>query len=160
MRALLLAASVVAAPSLILAQTPAGAVPHAVVVPPGSVLWGPAPAALPAGAKAAVFEGDPTQPGEFTLRLWFPDGYTIPPHFHPAAEHVTVIQGTLLVGMGEQFDASKLAELPSGTFGLIPSGMKHFAQAKGEVVIQLHGIGPWGLTYVNAADDPRRRSTP
>ena len=158
MRALLLAASVAAAPSLILAQTPAGApTQQAIVVTPGSVTWGPAPAVLPAGAKAAVLEGDPTQPVAFTMRLWLPDGYTIPPHFHPAAEHVTVIQGTLMVGMGEQFDASKLAELPSGTFGVIPPGMKHFARAKGEVVLQLHGIGPWGLTYVNPADDPRRR---
>lgn len=160
MRALLLAASVVAVPSLILAQTPAGAAQHAVVIAPGGIMWGPAPAALPAGAKAAVLEGDPTQAGAFTLRLWFPDGYTIPTHFHSSPEHVTVIQGTLLVGMGEQFDASKLAELPTGTFGLIPPGMKHFARAKGEVVIQLHGIGPWGLTYVNPADDPRRRLNP
>jgi len=161
MRTLLLAASAVAAPSLILAQTPTGAAAeHAVVVPPSSVTWGAAPAALPAGAKAAVLEGDPTQPGLFALRLWLPDGYTIPPHFHPAAEHVTVIEGTFLVGMGEQFDASKLAELPSGTFGLIPPGMKHFARAKGVVVLQLHGTGPWGLTYVNPADDPRRRTTP
>jgi hypothetical protein len=38
--------------------------------------------------------------------------------------------------------------------------MRHFARAKGDVVIQLHGVGPWGLTYVNAADDPRRRTTP
>ena len=161
MRALLLAASLVAAPSFILAQAPAGdAAQHAIVVPPSSVTWGPAPAVLPAGAKAAVLEGDPAQPGAFTLRLWLPDGYTIPPHFHPVAEHVTVIQGTFMVGMGEQLDASKFAELPTGTFGFIPPGMKHFARAKGEVVVQLHGTGPWALIYVNPADDPRRRPTP
>ena len=161
MRVLLLAASVVAAPSLILAQAPADATPqHAIVVAPGSIAWGAAPAVLPSGAKAAVLEGDPAKPGAFTLRLWLPDGYTIPPHFHPVTEHVTVMQGAFLVGMGEQLDASKFTELPTGTFGAIPAGMKHFARAKGEVVIQLHGTGPWGLTYVNPADDPRRRTTP
>lgn len=160
MRVLLLAASAVAAPGLILAQAPANPAPHAIVVPPASITWGAAPGVLPPGAKAAVLEGDPSQPGEFTLRLWMPDGYTIPPHFHPVTEHVTVIQGTFLVGMGDRLDASKFSALPAGTFGAIPPGMKHFARAKGEVVLQLHGTGPWGLTYVNPADDPRRQQTP
>jgi len=162
MRVLLLAASALAASSLVLAQAPVGgtASQQAVVAVPGSITWGAAPAVLPAGAKAAVLEGDPTQPGAFTLRLWMPDGYTIPPHFHAVAEHVTVVQGAFLVGMGDQLDPSKFSELPTGTFGLIPPGMRHFARAKGEVVIQLHGTGPWGLTYVNPADDPRRRTNP
>jgi quercetin dioxygenase-like cupin family protein len=162
MRVLSITAGALAVPILALAQVPAsGAVTEqAVVAVPGSITWGAGPAVLPAGAKAAVLEGDPSKPGAFTLRLWLPDGYTIPPHFHPVAEHVTVVQGTLLVGMGDQLDASKFNELPTGTFGLIPPGMRHFARAKGDVVIQLHGVGPWGLTYVNAADDPRRRTTP
>jgi len=158
MRIPLLAASVLAVPSLLLAQAPAAA-PQVVVAVPGSITWGPAPASLPAGAKAAVLEGDPAQPGAFTMRLRLPDGYTIPPHFHPATEHVTVVQGVLLIGMGDQLDASKFNELPTGTFGVIPPGMKHFARAKGEVILQLHGTGPWGITYVNQADDPRQRPT-
>jgi mannose-6-phosphate isomerase-like protein (cupin superfamily) len=162
MRVLLLVASALAASSLVLAQAPEGGVAqqHAVIAVPGAITWGAAPAVLPAGAKAAVLEGDPSQPGAFTLRLWLPDGYTIPPHFHPVAEHVTVVQGTFLVGMGDQLDPSKFTELPTGAFGVIPPGMKHFARAKGEVVLQLHGTGPWGLTYVNPADDPRRRTNP
>ena len=162
MRVLLLAASALAASSPVIAQAPVGeaAPQQAVVVVPDGITWGPAPAVLPPGAKAAVLEGDPAQPGAFTLRLWLPDGYTIPPHFHPVAEHVTIVQGTFLVGMGDQLDASKFTELPTGTFGFIPPGMKHFARAKGEVVVQLHGTGPWGLTYVNPADDPRRRTNP
>lgn len=156
MKVVILVAGVLAAPGLASGQSPTAA--HAIVAIPGSITWGPAPAVLPTGAKAAVLEGDPTQPGPFALRLWMPDGYTIPPHFHPATEHVTVVQGTFLVGMGEQFDASKFSELPTGSYGVIPPGMRHFARAKGEVVIQLHGMGPWGLSYVNAADDPRRRT--
>ena len=151
-----------AAPAMALAQAnpPATQTPHVIVATPTSITWAAAPPALPAGAKGAVLEGDPTQAGPFTMRLSMPDGYTIPPHFHPAIEHVTVIQGTLLVGMGDQLDASKFNELPAGTLGVIPVGMHHFARAKGEVVIQLHGMGPWGLTYVNPADDPRRRTNP
>jgi quercetin dioxygenase-like cupin family protein len=118
----------------------------AVVVTPDATQWGPAPATLPAGAKLAVLDGDPTKPGLFTMRLSVPDGYRIPPHFHPVDEHVTVISGNFQVGMGDSFDASKLSTLPAGTFGMIPAGMRHFAQAKGATVLQLHGTGPWKLT--------------
>jgi quercetin dioxygenase-like cupin family protein len=110
---------------------------------------------LPAGARLAVVEGDPFAPAAFTMRLRMPDGYTIPPHFHPVDEHVTVLQGTFLVGMGDRFDEGSLTELPTGSFGMLPTGMHHFARARGEVTLQLHGVGPWGLTYVNPADDPR-----
>jgi mannose-6-phosphate isomerase-like protein (cupin superfamily) len=161
MKILPLAVAVLAWPVLAGAQAPsATAQVHAVVATPGSITWGPAPAVLPAGAKAAVLEGDPSQAGAFTLRVWMPDGYTIPPHFHPVTEHVTVVQGTFLVGMGDKLDPSKFSELPVGSFGAIPPGMRHFARAKGEVILQLHGTGPWGLTYVNPADDPRGRATP
>ena len=124
---------------------------------PDQMTWGPAPAMLPAGGKLAVLEGDPTKPRAFTMRLQMPDGYTIPPHFHPSLEHVTVISGALKVGMGDKFDESQMQTLPAGTFGMIPVGMHHFAKAQGETVIQLHGVGPWRLTYVNKADDPRKK---
>ena len=123
---------------------------------PGELQWGPAPDVLPAGAKLAVLEGDPTKPGEFTMRLKMPGGYKIPPHFHPRMEHVTLISGSAYVGMGDKFDESKMAALPVGTFAWIKPGAHHFAMAKGETVIQLHGNGPWVLTYVNPQDDPRK----
>ncbi|HEU5170606.1 MAG TPA: cupin domain-containing protein [Gemmatimonadales bacterium] len=140
---------------------PSAGKPHAIVVLPDQVPFGPAPASLPAGAKLAVLEGNPAAAGPFTMRLWVPDGYRIPPHYHPAVEHVTVVKGTFKVGMGEKFDPSLLNALPVGTFAALAPGMRHFAQAEGETVIQLHGTGPWSLTYVNPADDPRQRqSTP
>ena len=67
MRNLLLAASLCAAPAIAAAQA-AAAPARAIVAVPASITWGVAPPALPAGAKAAVLEGDPTKPGEFTLR--------------------------------------------------------------------------------------------
>jgi mannose-6-phosphate isomerase-like protein (cupin superfamily) len=156
MRVLWNAIGILAVPGVVFAQTPKrAAAPHVMVAVPDSIRWGDAPPVLPAGAKAAILEGNPLKPGPFTLRLSFPDGYTIAPHYHPSPEHVTVLKGTLLVGMGTQLDPTKFNELPTGTFGVIPPRMRHFARAKGDVIIQLHGTGPWRLIYVNPADDPR-----
>ena len=123
--------------------------------PPAEVKWKDGPASLPAGAKFAVLEGDPAKEGPFVMRLWLPDGFRIPPHWHPKVERVTVVSGTFNLGMGEKFDQSATRAMPAGTFGFWPAGMRHFAWAKGETVLQLHGIGPWMITYVNPADDPR-----
>jgi mannose-6-phosphate isomerase-like protein (cupin superfamily) len=118
--------------------------------------WGPAPAIFPAGAKMAVLSGDPSKPAEFTVRLDMPDGYTIAPHWHPTDEHVTVIRGTFLVGMGDKVDASKMQTLATGGFITAPAKMHHFARAKGHTIVQVHAIGPFVLTYVNPADDPSK----
>ena len=123
--------------------------------PPISMEWKPGPAAIPPGAKMAVLEGDPTKEGPFVVRFQFPAGYHVPPHTHPKTERVTVISGTLYLATGETLDRSSAKELPAGSFGYWPAGMKHTAWANGETVIQLHGIGPWQINYVNPADDPR-----
>ncbi|MFN2492587.1 MAG: cupin domain-containing protein [Pyrinomonadaceae bacterium] len=124
--------------------------------PTAKIQWKDGPASLPAGAKVAVLEGDPAKKGFFTMRLWLPDGFTVPPHWHPKVEHVTVISGTFNVGMGDRFDKTATRVMPAGTFGFWPANMKHFAWARGETVLQLHGIGPWVITYVNPSDDPRK----
>ena len=124
---------------------------------PAPTKWGAGPASLPPGAQAAALEGDPSKPGPFTLRIKLPDGCRIPPHWHPADEHVTVVQGTFVLGIGEKFEQTGGHELGAGAFALMPSGTRHYASAKGETVVQLHGVGPWGINYVNAADDPRKK---
>jgi hypothetical protein len=135
-----------------------GASEHAIIVQPDQVSYGPAPAALPPGAEVAILEGKPAEPGPFTMRLRLPNGYRIPPHYHPAIEHVTVLEGTFKVGMGDKFEASALKPLPTGTFGALQPGTRHFAQAQGKTVVQVHGVGPWKLVYVNPADDPRNKT--
>jgi quercetin dioxygenase-like cupin family protein len=130
----------------------------ATVVLPDEVTWGPAPAVLPPGATVSVLEGNPAKAGAFTMRLRMPNGYRIPPHFHPVTEHVTVVSGSLKVGMGDRFDEGQMKVLPAGSFGAIPPRMHHFAMANGETVLQLHGIGPWRLVYVNKADEPRSKT--
>ena len=119
--------------------------------------WGPAPAVFPAGAKMAVLQGDPGKTEMFTVRLDMPDGYKIAPHFHPTDEHITVISGTFLIGMGDNMDAKKMSPLPAGGFATAPAKMHHYAMAKGHTVVQVSAMGPFQLTYVHAADDPTKK---
>jgi hypothetical protein len=120
--------------------------------------WGPAPPVFATGAKMAVLAGDPGKAGVYTVRLDLPDGYKIDAHFHPTDENVTVIEGTFLVGMGDKADAAKTTALPAGGFIVAPTNMHHYAFAKGHTVVQVHGVGPFALTYVNPADDPSKKS--
>jgi hypothetical protein len=117
--------------------------------------WSPAPPSLPAGAEIAVLAGDMAAAGPFTARAKFPDGYRVPPHWHPADENVTVIEGTLMMGMGEQFSEASLKPLTPGSYAKMPKGSRHFVVARGATEIQIHAIGPWAITYVNPSDDPR-----
>ncbi|MGH7542683.1 MAG: cupin domain-containing protein [Gemmatimonadota bacterium] len=126
-----------------------------VIVEPGEIDWQPVPPVLPAGASLAVLAGDLAKEGPFVFRVRLPDGYQVAPHFHPGLENVTVISGTFGIGMGETFDASALRDLGAGALIVIPREDPHFVLAKGETEIQVHGIGPWALTYVNPTDDPR-----
>jgi quercetin dioxygenase-like cupin family protein len=117
--------------------------------------WKEGPPSLRQGASMAVLEGNPEQAGPFTMRLRFPPGFEIAPHFHSQVEHVTVLAGTLHFGMGERFERERTRPMPTGSFGYWPPGMRHFGWAEGETILQLHGTGPWTITYVNPADDPR-----
>ena len=131
--------------------------PHVehIVFMPGDIKWQDAPPSLPKGAKLCALEGNLSAPESFTFRVMLPDGYKVPPHWHPAMEHVTVLQGTLYLGKGDKWDESVAKAFPVGSFSAMPPQMHHFAWAKGETVIQVHGVGPWGITYVNPSDDPR-----
>jgi quercetin dioxygenase-like cupin family protein len=146
MRALSITAAVVAfLPQLAVAQVASSA----------AVKWGPGPDFLPPGAEFAVLQGNPGQPGVYTIRLRLPANFRFPPHFHPTDEHVTVISGTFLVGMGDSVDLSKAQTLTAGGFITAPADAHHFAAAKGVTVLQVSGEGPFAITYVKATDDPR-----
>jgi len=126
------------------------------VFAPGDIKWVDAPPILPAGAKMAALKGDPSKEGIFVLRLKVPADYKIMPHWHPAYENVTVISGTANIGMGDVFDKTKGVKIPTGGFGYLAPQMHHYSWADGETVIQLHGMGPWQLYYLNPDDDPRK----
>jgi mannose-6-phosphate isomerase-like protein (cupin superfamily) len=122
---------------------------------PDQVKFGPVPPFLPAGAQLAVLEGDPmASSGDFTIRLKMPDGYKVAPHTHPNRENVTVLSGTLKVGMGDTFDAGKMMSFGAGSFAYLDPSMHHYAAASGETVIQIHGTSPAKFNYINPADDP------
>jgi quercetin dioxygenase-like cupin family protein len=138
-----------------LAATSTLAAPAAASASRGPELnWGPAPAIFPAGAEMAVLQGNPGGTSLFTVRLRFPNGYRIAPHTHPTDEHVTVISGTFLVGMGETVDQKGMLKLEEGGFVTAPANHAHYAAAKGRTVVQVHAIGPFAMTYVNPADTP------
>lgn len=124
-------------------------------VNPGNLKWGPAPPGLPRGAQASVLAGNPEKPGMFTIRLRFPAGYAIAPHSHPADEHVTVISGQLSLGMGPRVRPRRMAALVAGGFANAPARMAHYASTRSGAVIQISSQGPFAITYVNPADDPR-----
>jgi quercetin dioxygenase-like cupin family protein len=136
------------------AATPAPATEHR-LINPVDFKWSDAPPGLPKGAKVAVLQGDPSAPGIFAMRVTLPAGYRVMPHFHPADENVTVLSGELYMGMGDTFDETKAHAVTAGGFSTMPMGMRHFAFTKAETVFQVHGMGPWGITYVNPQDDPR-----
>src|SRR5688572_15263551 len=148
-----IAALCIAAPGAAIGQAGDG---HK-ITPVDAIKWVPGPGSIPPGAQAAMLYGDAGKEGLFALRLKFPHGYHIPPHMHPKPEIVTVISGTFRLGMGDKADPGKAEALRAGSFLALPPGMAHFAYAEGETVIQLNSTGPWGLTYVNPADDPRKK---
>lgn len=135
--------------------TPPGYGHEHVMIQPGDLKWSDVPS-LPAGAKIAVIEGKMSEPQAFTVRLRFPANYKLPAHWHPAVERVTVLSGTFHMGTGDTFDQSKTMPLTAGAIAIMQPKTNHFAWTREETEVQLHGIGPWGITYVNEAEDPRK----
>ena len=136
-------------------KTTATATPEHKIFAPSELKWADAPPGLPPGAKMAVLNGDPTKKGSFTARLQTPDGYKVAPHTHPTTENLTVISGTIHLGTGDKFDESAAHEMIAGSFAAMPAGMKHFVWTTGETIVQIRGVGPFEIKYVNPSDDPR-----
>ena len=129
---------------------------HHKAVSAADLKWASVPS-LPKGALITVIEGPMNQAVPFTVRLKFPANYRVPPHTHPAVERVTVLSGTFHMGMGDKFDRASTHPVGAGDLMIMQPGTAHFAWTEAETVVQLHGTGPWGITYVNASDDPRNQ---
>lgn len=140
-------------------KKPAAPPPKHAMVNPEEVKWGPGPPGLPSGLQMAVLDGNPEKARRFTIRAKMPDGYTVPPHSHPTEEQITVISGSLMVGLGTRIDESGMHPLKSGGFGKMPANVNHYVRAKGETVLQISAMGPFAIKYVNASDDPRKKTT-
>jgi quercetin dioxygenase-like cupin family protein len=142
-------------PAIWAADTHSGVRDH-VMVEPNDLKWSDVPT-LPPGAKVAVIEGPPNEAVPFMMRLKFPANYKVPAHWHPAIEHLTVLSGTFNMGIGDKLDPAKTKPLSAGGVMIIQAKIPHFAWTKEEVMVQVHGVGPWGVTYVDPADDPRNK---
>jgi len=111
---------------------------------------------FPPAARLAVLVGDPSQPGPYVIRVRLPAGTKMMPHKHPEDRIYTVLSGVFYIGLGEEFDESRLMAFGVGSVIVLPGGQAHFHWAKsGAYVTQITAIGPLGLTYVHPADDPR-----
>jgi len=125
-----------------------------IMVDPEDLEWSDIASMAP-GAEIAIIEGDLSQEAPFTFRLRLPADYRIDPHIHPAYERVTVLSGTLHFAHGEEFDEGATTALPAGGVAIMPPGVPMFGYTEEETVIQLHGQGPWGIEYLDPANDPR-----
>jgi hypothetical protein len=135
-----------------------GAQPGHLLLTPTDLQWMDDPPMLMPGAKMAVMQGDPNKAGPYVYRLKLPADYRVMPHRHPADEHLTVLSGTFYLAVGDTFDPERGRQgFPVGGFLVMPAGTAHFAWTKEETIVQIHGIGPSGITYVNPADDPRKK---
>ena len=128
---------------------------HAMSVNAAEIKWGPAPPDLPKGAEVGVLHGDPSKKAPFTLRLKMPAGYKIPPHWHSNDEQLTILSGTLLLHMGDTMDAPA-STLTAGGYHFLPGKMHHAAETKGETIVQVNGMGPFDIHYLNPADNPNK----
>jgi hypothetical protein len=125
------------------------------IVTPDAIKWVDLPPIFQKGGKMAVLLGDPSKEGMFIVRIKVPANYKVMPHWHPTTENVTVVSGAFAIGMGDKLDPKAKAQ-PPGTFISMPAQMHHFAFTTKETVIDVSGMGPFTLTYVNPADDPSK----
>lgn len=122
---------------------------------PAPLKWGPAPPALPSGAQMAVVSGDPGKTGMFTIQLKMPANYAVPPHSHPTNEVVKVMSGKLHYAMTDKMDMAKASTLTAGHSVTMKATMHHWVHAPAPATVQVSGMGPFAITYVDPKDDPR-----
>ncbi len=132
--------------------------PAAVTLADGTAMpWQPGPANLPKGTQIAALAGDPAKPGPFVLRIKFPANTVIAPHTHSKDETLTILSGSIYHQHGKTVDKSKGEQLKAGGFVYLPEAMPHSLWTTDEeVVLQVNGSGPFGVDYLNPADDPSR----
>lgn len=139
------------------AQSSPSDAPELAATVPDAIRWSPSPS-IPPGGESAVIYGDPRKAAPYITRVKLPDGYKIAPHSHPEERVYTVISGTFYIGFGDRFDPSRLKAFPQGSVFVVPAHASHFHWMRsGEAVVQISGVGPTGIGYVDPDDDPRKK---
>jgi len=144
-----LSASFIALPVISIADNSQGTSP--ILIKAIDVKFHPAPG-FPKGAQIVLLRGDLSQPVPYTIRFKLPDGFVIPSHWHSTDEEVTVLSGTLNVGMGDKVDKSQSTALTPGGFQIVPANAHHYVWTTGETIMQLDGMGPRTTVFVNPAE--------
>lgn len=154
------ALALIAAPAMVAMPVMAAEIANPIVVPDDlAAQWAPAPASLPQGMKISLLAGDPSKPGPFVLRLTMPANTVIMPHTHSTPETVTVLSGNLYHDLGKTIDKSTAKELHTGGFVYLPADHPHSLWTTSvPTEMEVTGTGPFGLNYVNPADDPSKKS--
>ena len=125
-------------------------------VTPDQVKWSPNQA-MPDGVRSAVLYGDPRKAGLYVMQVHMPPRTRLAVHSHPDERVRTVLSGTYYSSVGDRFDAAQLVAFPAGTVSHVPVGVWQFAETRDEaVVFQIIGLGPTGIDYRNAEEDPRQ----
>lgn len=136
--------------TLVTAPVSAATTTAVTLMPPQAIKWMPSPR-LPR-VQVAVMDGDPKKPGSaYTLRLKLPDAYTIPLHWHPDTERLTVLTGVVLFGAGDKMDPTKTTALGPGSYIIIPAMVRHWVTARGPTIFQVSGVGPFTVNFVKVS---------
>jgi mannose-6-phosphate isomerase-like protein (cupin superfamily) len=129
-----------------------------VILNADSITWLDGPRGMPPGYQQSIMHGDPRADELFIFRAKIPSHWTASPHFHPIDEHMTVLEGSCYLGIGEKYDESAATELRANAFTVMKAGVVHYFFTKSPCVIQVHGMGPHKITYVNPTNDPRNNT--
>lgn len=130
---------------------------NVVFVNAADLKWTEAPPELPKGMQVAILYGNPFKAGEYAMRLKMPDGYKIPPHWHSHDEQLTIMQGTFALHLNGTMSPDAHV-LEAGGYHYLPAKMHHSAEVKGETIVQVQGMGPFDIHYLNATDNPNPKS--
>ena len=122
---------------------------------PAELKWMDGPPGLPAGATFAVKKGNPEARGAFTIGIKMPAGYSVPPHWHPTDEHVTVVSGKVAYGMSDRLNRANALGMNVGETVVMKAKMNHWVLTADGAEVEVSAMGPFAIHYVNAADDPR-----
>lgn len=131
--------------------------PQPAAQPIGLTEWRPRPGSSIQGSAAMLLVGDPAKHELFAARFRYPDGARVAPHWHTTSVHVTVLSGTLMLGMGDTVDPKRAQAYGPGSFLVLEGGMHHFEWFSGEVIVHVEGVGPFRTVFVNPTDDPRTK---
>lgn len=119
--------------------------------------WMAGPPGLPDGAQFAVVSGDPGKAQKFIINLMLPAGYAVPAHWHPTTEKVSVLSGKVGYGMSDKLDKAKAKWASAGQHVTMKAKMNHWVMANAPAELQVTGMGPFQITYVDPKDDPRKK---